>query len=364
MRQWAVAWIAFAGLCLTLAGHAGQVSAEVCTNTATCREWLALPAGPDRVLVYRSHALTVRNESITRALVAVHGAGRDADHYFRHALAAAFLAAALDDTVVIAPRFAANDGKTCRDILGASELRWACLAGPESWRVGGAALDAPALTAFDVADELLRTIASGRAFPSLRAIVLAGHSAGGQFVNRYQMSGQAHDGLRVPVTYVVANPSSYAYLDSRRPTASALPANITAGAPGYSPPIPAEPPPAFVPFADARNCTTFDGWPFGLRDRVGYTARIADERLKQQLAARPTVYLLGELDILPLARFDASCPAMAQGPTRLARGLAYGKYVNEQFSAQHRTVVVPACGHNGRCMFTAEAALPVLFPKQ
>jgi len=55
---------------------------------------------------------------------------------------------------------------------------------------------------------------------------------------------------------------------------------------------------------------------------------------------------------------------MAQGATRLARGQAFGKYVDEQLSAKHEIVVVPLCGHNARCMFTAEIALPVLFPKQ
>ena len=37
----------------------------------------------------------------------------------------------------------------------------------------------------------------------------------------------------------------------------------------------------------------------------GYTGKIPDEQLKKQLAARPTVYLLGEIDILPLGGFDS-----------------------------------------------------------
>ena len=61
--------------------------------------------------------------------------------------------------------------------------------------------------------------------------------------------------------------------------------------------------------------------------------------------------------------FDGSCAAMAQGPTRLARGLAYTRYVDESLGAQHRQVLVPACGHNARCMFGAEPSLPVLFAR-
>ena len=68
----------------------------------------------------------------------------------------------------------------------------------------------------------------------------------------------------------------------------------------------------------------------------GYTAKQSDDQLKKQLAARPVTYLLGEIDILPLGGFDGSCPAMAQGATRLARGQAFGKYINQKLGAQHK----------------------------
>ena len=285
------------------------------------------------------------NPQITRALIMVHGAGRDADNYFRTALAAAFLANALDDTIVIAPRFASN-ANGCRDTLAPNEVSWSC--NGDSWRSGGNSSSDAKLTSYDFTDQILRKLARKENFPNLKAIVVAGHSAGGQYVNRYEMSNQVHDSLGIPITYVVSNPSSYAYLDSTRPGPAA----------GEN----AE----FRPFNDARNCTTFDRWPYGLLGRNGgYTVKEkeTDDQLKKQLAARPTTYLLGEIDILPLGGFDGSCPAMAQGPTRLARGQAFGKYVNSKFGAHHTVTVVPLCGHNARCMFTSEPALPLLFPK-
>jgi hypothetical protein len=114
---------------------------------------------------------------------------------------------------------------------------------------------------------------------------------------------------------------------------------------------------------DARNCTTYDRWPYGMQGRSGYTAQIPDDQLKKQLASRSVTYLLGEIDILPLGGFDSSCPAMAQGPTRLARGQSFAKYVNQKYGAKHQVTVVPLCGHNSRCMFTADPALPILFPE-
>jgi len=92
--------------------------------------------------------------------------------------------------------------------------------------------------------------------------------------------------------------------------------------------------------------------------------RNADGYFRSAIAGRSATFLLGELDILPLYGFDSSCAAMAQGPTRFARGLAYARYLNDNFGAQHQTVIVRACGHSARCMFTAEAALPILFPKE
>jgi len=163
--------------------------------------------------------------------------------------------------------------------------------------------------------------------------VVAGHSAGGQFVNRYEMSNRVHETLGVPVKYVVANPSSYAWIDTTRPV------TVT------------------------EQCPNYDQWPYGFENRSGYAARVSDQDLKKQLASRPTTYLLGEIDILPLGGFDQSCSAMRQGPTRLARGQAFGEYLEEKLGAKHEIVVVPLCGHNARCMFTADIALPLLFPK-
>ena len=328
---------------LALAASAAPAAAAPCTTTKPeCTEWVTLGGGPTRSLVYRTFPTDQRNEAIVRAMIMVHGAGRDADNYFRTALAAAFLAGALDDTIVISPRFASNDGG-CQDKLAPNEVNWPC--GGDSWRSGGAADKGGKLTSYDFMDEIVRRVANKATFPNLKAIVLAGHSAGGQFANRYEMANQVHNTIGVPITYIVANPSSYAYLDSTRPSTGA---NPTA---------------EFRNFSDARNCTTYDKWPYGLQGRTGYASRISDDQLKKQLVARPATYLVGEYDTLPLAGFDSSCPAMAQGPNRLARGQAFGKYVTEKYGAPHKTIVVPLCGHNARCMFTADPVLALLFPK-
>ena len=346
-------------------GAESACSAPCVTTTPACAEWLGLaPAGgPSRSLVYRTYALDVRNESITRALIIVHGGSRNADGYYRSALAAGFLAGALDDTIIIAPRFGSNNGDGCRDTLASNELNFKCDP-PSDWRTGGSAVGNDKVTSFDVADGILIKLANKGTFPNLRAIVVAGHSGGAFFVTRYAMANQVHDRLGVPVTYVVANAGSFVYLDGLRPTPSAVPLTTPSAMPPSIAPPSNNPPPAFASYPDARACTTYDSWPFGLHNRTGYSARVSEEQLKTQSVARPTTYLLGRLDVLPLQLDEwATCAAMAQGPTNLARGLAWAKYMQEKYGARHRMELVPLCGHNERCMFTSDVALPILFPK-
>ena len=313
---------------------------DPCTkDTPDCTRWVNL-GGESRALVYSTYPLDQKNDQIVRALIVVHGQGRDADNYFRTSLAAAFLAGAFNNTIVISPRLASNNGTGCRDTLAPNEVNWPCAG--DSWRSGGVATNNAKLTSYDFMDEIVRELTRKENFPNLKAIVISGHSAGGQFVTRYEMGNKIHESISVPITYIVSNPSSYSYLDAERP--SGINNELRA-------------------FGDARNCTTYDNWPYGLKNRTGYTANVPDGQLKKQLASRPVTYLLGELDVLPLAGFDSSCPAMAQGPTRLARGQAFAAYVKAKYNARHQVVVVPLCGHNARCMFTAEVALPILFPK-
>lgn len=356
----------FAGLCLFPLLVFGQPQPACLSATEACTEWVTLDGGPQRGLIYRTYSLTRPNPQIEHAAIVIHGQGRNADGYFRHALAGAFLADALQNTLVISPRFASNEGKSCRDKLDTDEVGWICL-GPASWRSGGeqATPGTKKFNSFDFMDAIVEQLANRKMFPNLRTIVIAGHSAGGQYVGRYQMTNRIHEQVRaeknIQISYVIGNPSSYTYPDALRPTRSAVPDNISAAAPGFMPASPAKPQPAFVQYPDAQGCTNFNSWPYGLENKVGAAQTVSNERLKEHLASRPATFLLGELDILPLYGFDSSCAAMAQGPTRLARGFAYVRFVNETLKSNHSAVWVPACGHDARCMFSAEKALPYLF---
>jgi hypothetical protein len=340
-----------------LAHAAPATLAKPCTSpTAACEQWVGL-GGQARSMVYATYPLDRPNPRIRRALIMVHGTLRNADHYFITATGAAFLARALDDTLVIAPAFH-SAGKGCDDKLAAHEVSWSCSG--DSWRSGGAALSDPALNSFDFVDAILKKLADRRTFPNLKAIVVAGHSAGGQFVNRYEMANRVHETLGAPVSYVVANPSSYAWPEASRPLAERDAAPAAAGE-GWKTETPHT---DFVygPF-DAAKAPGFDRWPFGLEARTGgYTRGASDEALRRQLASRPTTYLLSQVDVLPLGGFDGSANAMAQGATRRARGEAFVKFIRDKLGADPKVLIVPECGHNDRCVYTTDEVLKVIFP--
>lgn len=333
------------------------VAAPCTTATTACERWVTFGSGPARSMVYSTHSLETPNATVTRALIMVHGAGRNADHYFATATAAGFLAGALDNTVIIAPRLIAPPDKP-----EPNEVVWPN--GNISWRAGGMSATNPTLSSFDFIDEIIRKLAEKRTFPNLTTIVVAGHSAGGQVVTRYEMANKVHGTPGVSLTYVVANPSSYAWPAAARPlpTGDADPVNADKEALG------ADGEKVHTNFTygafDAAKLPAYDHWPAGLESLAGYTAGMTAEQLRKQLVERPTTYLLGQVDVLPLGGFDASPIAMAQGPTRRARGEAFFKYVTETMGAHARAIIVPECGHNDRCIFTTDVVFPVIFPSR
>ena len=327
------------------------------TPTTACEQWLTYGGGPARSMVYSSYPLTTANTAITRALIMVHGASRNPDHYFETSMAAAFLAGATENTIVIAPYYVqANDKPR------ANEVVWP--GSGNNWRSGGTSTTNPTLTSFDYLDTLVARLADKKVFPNLTKVVLAGHSAGGQVATRYAMSTRMYGTPGIALTFVVANPSSYAWPVAERPlptgNADTTDAYKEALGPNgekvngdftYGP---------FTP--SSARAQSYNRWPSGLDSLAGYASAMTVAQLRKQLVDRPTTYLLGQVDVLPLGGFDSSPNAMAQGPTRRARGEAFFKYVNEKMGAKHNAIIVPECGHNDRCIFTTNIVFPVIFP--
>jgi hypothetical protein len=308
--------------------------AQTCDTAAACVGVLDGLVSGGWTRIYQSAPLDARHEGVTEGLVIVHGGGRDADRTFDMAVAAARAAGTLDTTLIVSPRLASNDGFICDDAFDDGEVAWGCQ-GNNGWAAGAVAdghdpMDAAAPSTYDVVDALLRRLADRDRFPALERLVVAGFSAGGQFVARYSMANTVDGTLGVPVAYVVGSPASYAYPDATRPVA-------------------------------VRACPIANIWPYGLDDRRGYSLRLDADELRAQLARRDVTYLLGERDTR-LEALDTTCAGRAQGLNRVERGLAFAAHLRDTYGATHAVEVVPGCGHDGRCVFTSPAGLAALFP--
>jgi hypothetical protein len=294
--------------------------------TEACME--NVPTGGGRHLsVYRNVPLSGRHTSIRTALVMVHGNLCNANSYFESAVAATQAAGRFQDTIVIAPSFKGNDGRRCKDSIGQGELAFPC----NGWKDGQAALNAP-VDSFAAMDALLAVLGDSTSFPNLRRIVVAGHSAGGQFVQRYAAGNRMESKLKTPVRYVVANPSSYVYLDASRPVAGA-----------------------------DEECPAYNQYKYGLENLTGYLEGTGAEVIREQFPKRDVTYLVGELDVNQDPDLDRTCPAVMQGLNRRERGVNFWNYMRSKYKAGHKLFTVAGCGHSAACMFKAEVGWRAVF---
>ncbi|MEB2610044.1 alpha/beta hydrolase [Burkholderia cenocepacia] len=294
------------------------------------------PQGSAVLPVYADHPLDQAAPDVVRVFIVIHGTLRNADAYYasrRKVVDKAGSAGA--GTMVVAPQFL-----TRADIrafsLPASTLAWT----QEGWKGGEPARQPSPVSSFAALDALLAHFADRRLYPSLSTVVVIGHSAGAQLLQRYAVAGREGDALArtgIAVRYVVANPSSYLYFDDERPNADAL----AGGA-----------------------CPRATEWKYGLKSAPPYVASQDVRDLETRYVARRVVYLLGQADTNPYTHFiDRSCAAMAQGPYRLARGLAYFDYLKKRHpdDLAQQVVEVPGVGHDGLGMFMSACGLAVLF---
>ena len=277
---------------------------------------------------------------ITRAVIVIPGWPRRDLRSGEHA--AELAGAAASTTVIVTPQFL-----TARDIaahnLSGDILRW----GENDWKAGKPSQDAAAISSFQVVDEIFHRLVDRTIFPNLNTIVLAGHSAGGQFVQRYAVLGNGEANLGdvpVHVRYVVANPATYLYLTDERPDSNGN----------------------FAPF-NATLCHGFNQWNYGLQTGIpAYSPRPNSiDELKERYLRRDVIYLLGTADDAPDGDGqDQSCAAEAQGSTRHGRGQAFDAYVHIlDPHTTHRVFEARGIGHSSYRMFSSACGQAALFDK-
>lgn len=333
--RWWLALVILAGACSTMAQSqttSGSVQGAPARQDAMDSQRVQLHRGGDTYSfpVYANHDLNGDLSAVRQVVVIVHGLQRDAQNYFSTAENLLRLSGRNpSEVLLIAPKYLVTSDTASRyDGMP----KW----GTRDWAAG---LDATAfgfpLSAFAVIDDILALVTDRARLPALGTIIVAGHSAGGQLVQRYAVLNRIDEEIRSSgreLRYIVANPSSYLYFNDLRPAAR-----------------------GFAPY-DAALCPEYDHYRYGLQAMIPYGAGMDGTTLFRRYARRAVTYLLGTADNNPDHRvLDRSCPAMAQGSTRLERGRAFLRY--ERFLAgktargHHLAYEVNDVGHDQSRMF-------------
>jgi hypothetical protein len=296
-----------------------------------------------KVPYYANRILGDTYPEVTRAILVINGTLRNADVYYHAVVQAGQASGGLDSTTfIIAPQYL-TEADIGRHFLPDDYAFWAYM----GWRKGDQSLNTVAhprpssVSSFAVADTILRRLVND--CPNLQQIVVAGHSAGGQFSNLYAAGTDIPSWIartrQVPMRWIVANPSCYIYFNEERWVEGT----------GYAYEVPSS--------AVIADCPTYNDYKYGVLNPNAYMSIGADS-LRARYSRRKIAYLLGELDINPNDYYlDKGCEAMLQGSVRLERGLVYWNYLNHYFgpgiAALQALGVVPGVGHDETGMFTS-----------
>mmetsp|Transcript_57682 Transcript_57682/g.122723 ORF Transcript_57682/g.122723 Transcript_57682/m.122723 type:complete len:601 (+) Transcript_57682:81-1883(+) len=363
------------------------------------------------------------------AIFVFHGAVRDASNYFcsgREVMVAQKKYPLEKSLLVVLKWHYEIDMPIPTDVWWNSSKPWG------SWMAGGHSDEksGAAISSFAVIDEFLVHLADNPKYPNLQEILLMGHSAGGQTLHRYAFATHLKPpeistkedvekklGFRndIDVRFVIANPSSYLYLDTNRWAYSCGDEDIKRdgctsmeykpykfsqarhgwtvdfeyGDEGYRVTEGLGQPGKDYPFIC--RSTSFNNWFYGLNWQhiedgyvVPYIADHPDIKTAlQYYPLRDVVYLVGQNDTcwdneFPFCddqcwtksvststcyrnHMDMRCPAMLQGPNRKQRALHYQRHLFEHYGRKvHNLFVIPNTGHQGGRMVTSDYGLTAI----
>ena len=274
-----------------------------------------------------NRSVTEPDPRITCLVFSFHGRDRIAGQYVENVLRAAeSVDGAAERTLVIAPQLFSRDHLP--DDVPEGMLYWKT----SPFRGSAAAETGPRgnpvrLSAFALIDAWAEELLKETRFTGIREVVFAGHSGGGQLVQRYALVGGFEPGEGIGVRYVVSAPSSYAY---------ASPERFDRAQGRFAVPD----------AAGAGGCPEYDRWGYGFDEPYAYFADADPMVLEARYAERRVFYLCGSEDADPNhPTLSRTCESMLQGEHRLDRMLTFRSYLRfrhgRSIAERHRFAVVP-----------------------
>jgi hypothetical protein len=281
----------------------------------------------------RNQRLGELRETIRRAVIVIHGKQRNAKSYFDAVSRLASEEGHAQDTLVIGLQFLTQADVTANK-LPSSVLYWE----KEGWKHGMKSLNGAHLSSLEVLDRVLKRLIDQN--PNLQQIVIAGHSAGAQFVQKHA-AGRRLDtsAWKGQLHYVVTNPGTYMYLSNERPV-------------------------------DTKGCQdTYNDYRYGVENnRLDYFMGTSPDSLWKKMAEYPVTLMLGDEDT-DEKEGDQSCPALVQGKNRFERGKQFYRLTAKDLpshvpgadASRFKLLVIPHVGHEFERMWDSRCGRSILF---
>ena len=295
------------------------------------------------VLPYNSsHDIDIKNNQITRLILTLHSSNYDANSYLEYAKGLLnHTPKELKQTLIIVPHFLTEEKLKNND---KDFIHWRVY---PFWGSSKAVYKGENVqfSAYDACDKILEIITTSGNFPNLQNIVISGHSAGGQMVNRYAATGKFPiDNLtsrKVNLKFIVCAPSSYVYFNNKRPTNYL---GITFKKPNKPP-------------------KGYDDWGYGLKKLYNYSRRnnISPKNIRNNYHKQKVLYLIGNKDNSNNHKTLSKKPsANLQGRNRLERFKMYEVYLEDTFGGKikenHTFKIINGIGHSGKKLFNSKEA--------
>lgn len=238
----------------------------------------------------------------------------------------------LQDVLVVGPAWLSEDDKNA----GAAQENDIYYPSGGSWSEGVRAVGPgrTKVSSFKAMDDLVSKFFDKSAFPSLGSVIVAGHSLGGSFTQRYAMLRKYNASEDPYIQYWTGNCGAYVWPSQNHP----VPANSSCS-------------------------SSYDRWPYGLSAHIPAYANSSFDRnatLKTYLN-RTIHYNAGLLDNGP---GDTSCSAQTEGSTHLERAQNLQKALQSTSEASHPAWswdYMPNTSHQDLRMMAAIPSLQRLF---
>lgn len=302
------------------------------------------------------------HDGVERILIVLHGFKRDAYDYYDHGVMARKLAIKQakkqggyyqdGSTLVIAPQFL-KEKDLDKHSLSDYHLFWTSV----KWNQGhksvkysnqrGTERFRPfRVSSFEVMNQMLEALDDQDSFPNLQSVVLFGHGAGSQFVQRYAAGGTV-ELQTASLTYVVGNPGTQFYLSDAR----AVPGSLNQF----------ETPSENI----LEECSEYNDYKFGTDNMNAYMDNIGADQLQANYVDRQVYQMLGELDNNDGHHLDKTCSGMLQGRFRRERGVIFHNYLLATFGSDvvghHGFYFIKGSGHENDKMMRSSCGLHLLF---